>query len=95
MNKFYEGNLNKIIGVLTKKDKLDKGNKIKLSRGQHDVKGILGYNIVLDNERSYPPKDIVILKNTAVRVQEKARLHRLDEYKKMLTHINQCKCLLP
>jgi hypothetical protein len=64
MNKFYEDIQAKTVGVLSKKDKLDKGNKIKLSKGQHEVKGISGYNIVLDNERSYPPKDIVVLKNT-------------------------------
>lgn len=37
--------------------------KIKLSRGQHQVQGVEGYNIKLDNDRSLPPKDIVVLKN--------------------------------
>ena len=63
MQKSYENLQNKTVGILDKKSIFEKGNKMKLSRDSHDVISSEGYNIKLDNERSYPPKDIVILKD--------------------------------
>ena len=63
MNKFYNNSQDKTVGILNRKNVFDKGSKMKLSRDSHDVISSEGYNIKLDNERSYPPKDIVILKD--------------------------------
>ena len=35
---------------------------MKLSKDTHDVVGLEGYNLKLDNDRMHPPKDIQILK---------------------------------
>ena len=63
MQKSYDNLHNKTVGILNKKNIFDKGSKMKLSKDSHDVVSSEGYNIKLDNERSYPPKDIVVLKD--------------------------------
>ena len=63
MKKSYENLHDKTVGILNKKNIFDKGSKMKLSREGHDVTESEGYNIKLDKERSYPPKDIVVLKD--------------------------------
>ena len=63
MEKSYDNLQNKTVGILNKKNIFDKGSKMKLSRDSHDVVSSEGYNIKLDNDRTYPPKDIVILKD--------------------------------
>ncbi len=49
------------VGVLIKKEKFDKGNKIKLEKGSHEVVKQEGYSFILDNKRSHPSKDLVKL----------------------------------
>ena len=63
MNKSYDNLHDKSVGILNKKNIFDKGSKTKSSRDNHDIVSSEGYNIKLDNDRSYPPKDIVVLKN--------------------------------
>ena len=63
MQKSYDNLQNKTVGILNKKNIFDKGSKMKLSRDSHDVISSEGYNIKLDNDRTYPPKDIVVLKD--------------------------------
>lgn len=63
MQKSYDNLQNKTVGILNKKNIFDKGSKMKLSRDSHDVVSSEGYNIKLDNDRTYPPKDIVVLKD--------------------------------
>ena len=63
MQKSYDNIQNKTVGILNKKNIFDKGSKMKLSRDSHDVVSSEGYNIKLDNDRSYPPKDIAVLKD--------------------------------
>ena len=63
MHKVSEDLQNKTVGILNRKNVSDKGSKMKLGRDSHNVTGSEGYNIKLDNERTYPPKDIVVLKD--------------------------------
>ena len=62
MQDFIEKAEGKTVGILNKKNLFDKGSKIKLSRGSHEILETEGYNIKLDNGKSLPPKDLVILK---------------------------------
>ena len=48
--------------TVDKKNIFDKGSKIKLSGGSHEILETEGYNIKLDNRKSLPPKDLVIMK---------------------------------
>ena len=50
------------LGILNRKNIFDKGSKIKLSKDSHEILETDGYNIKLDNGKSLPPKDLVILK---------------------------------
>ena len=61
LNKFYEEVEGKTVGILNRKNIFDKGSKMKLAKGGKVI-GLEGYNIKLDNDRSYPAKDIVVLK---------------------------------
>ena len=63
LQNFYDEIEGKTVGILNKKNIFDKGSKMKLSRDSHKVIGLEGYNIKLDNNRSYPAKDIVVLKS--------------------------------
>ena len=63
LHKFYDEVEGKTVGILNKKNVFDKGSKMKLSRDSHKAIGIEGYNIKLDSGRSYPAKDIVVLKS--------------------------------
>ena len=63
MQKSYENLHNKTVSILNRKNVFDKGSKMKLSRDTYDVVSSEGYNIKLDNKRTYPPKDIVVLKD--------------------------------
>ena len=62
MQEFLEKAEGKTVGILNKKNLFDKGSKIKLSRGSHEILETEGYNIKLDNGKSLPPKDLAILK---------------------------------
>jgi len=62
LNEFYDKVEGKNVGILNKKNLFDKGSKMKLSKDSQKVIGMEGYNIKLDNDRSYPAKDIVLLK---------------------------------
>jgi hypothetical protein len=63
MNNMYDKLQDKTVGILQKKNLFDKGDKIKLAKGSHKVESVEGYNFKLDNGRSLPPKDIVVLKD--------------------------------
>jgi len=58
MQDFIEKAEGKIVGSLNRKNIFDKGSKIKLAKGSHEVVETEGYNIKLDNGKSLPPKDI-------------------------------------
>ena len=62
MQDFVERAKGRTVGILNKKNLFDKGSKIKLSKDSHDIVETEGYNIKLDNGKSLPPKDLVILK---------------------------------
>ena len=62
MQDFVEKAEGKTIGILNKKNLFDKGSKIKLAKDSHEIVETDGYNIKLDNGKSLPPKDLVILK---------------------------------
>ena len=62
MQDFLDKAEGKPLGILNRKNIFDKGSKIKLSRGSHEVVETEGYNIKLDNGKSLPPKDLVIMK---------------------------------
>ena len=62
MQEFLEKAEGKTVGILNKKNLFDKGSKIKLSKGSHEILETDGYNIKLDNGESLPPKDLVIMK---------------------------------
>ena len=62
MQDFIEKAEGKSIGTLNRKNIFDKGSKIKLSPGSHEILETDGYNIKLDNGKSLPPKDLVIIK---------------------------------
>ena len=62
LNKFYEEVEGKTVGILNRKNIFDKGSKMKLAKGGKVI-GLEGYNIKLDNDKSYPAKDIVVLKS--------------------------------
>ena len=62
MQEFIEKAEGKTVGILNRKNVFDKGSKIKLSRGSHEILETDGYNIKLDNGKSLPPKDLVIMK---------------------------------
>ena len=62
MQDFIEKANGKTVGILNRKNIFDKGGKIKLSRGSHEILETDGYNIKLDNGKSLPPKDLVIMK---------------------------------
>ena len=62
MQEFLEKAEGKTVGILNKKNLFDKGSKIKLSGGSHEILETEGYNIKLDNGKSLPPKDLAILK---------------------------------
>ena len=62
MQDFIEKSEGKTVGILNRKNIFDKGSKIKLSRGSHEILKTDGYNIKLDNGKSLPPKDLVIMK---------------------------------
>ena len=63
MQKISEDVQNKTVGILNRKNVFDKGSKMKLSRDSHEVIGTEGYNFKLDNGRTYPDKDVVIMKD--------------------------------
>lgn len=62
IHKFYNDVQDRGVGVLPKKNTPDKGSRVKLSRGTHDVVGPGGYNFKLGGDRVHPPKDTQILK---------------------------------
>ena len=62
MQDFVEKAEGKTVGILNKKNLFDKGSKIKLSKDSHEIVEADGYNIKLDNGKSLPPKDLVIMK---------------------------------
>ena len=62
MQNFIEKAEGKTIGILNRKNIFDKGSKIKLSKDSHEILETEGYNIKLDNGKSLPPKDLVIMK---------------------------------
>ena len=62
MQDFIEKAEGKTIGILNRKNIFDKGSKIKLTGGTHEIVETEGYNIKLDNGKSLPPKDLAILK---------------------------------
>jgi len=62
MKDYVEKVEGKTVGILNKKNLFDKGSKIKLSKDSHEIVEADGYNIKLDNGKSLPPKDLVILK---------------------------------
>ena len=62
MQDFVEKANGKTVGILNKKNLFDKGSKIKLSKDSHEIVETEGYNIKLDNGKSLPPKDLVIMK---------------------------------
>lgn len=47
LNNFYTDIQNKTVNILIKKNKLDKGNKIKLDHREHKVVGVEGYNLLI------------------------------------------------
>ena len=62
MQDFLEKAEGKTVGILNRKNIFDKGSKIKLSGGSHEILETKGYNIKVDNGKSLPPKDLAILK---------------------------------
>ena len=62
MQDFVEKAKGKTVGILNKKNLFDKGSKIKLSKDSQEIVETEGYNIKLDNGKSLPPKDLVIMK---------------------------------
>ena len=62
MQEFLEDVQDKSVGILNRKNIFDKGSKIKLCKDTHQVLDVEGYNIKLNNGKSLPPKDLVILK---------------------------------
>ena len=62
MQDFVEKAEGKTVDILNKKNLFDKGSKIKLSKDSHEIVETDRYNIKLDNGKSLPPKDLVILK---------------------------------
>ena len=62
MQDFIEKSEGKTVGIPNRKNIFDKGSKIKLVKDSHEVVETEGYNIKLDNGKSFPPKDRAILK---------------------------------